>query len=89
MTKKNGVGTLVPLLVGTGIGVAAGWLLASQRGRRLRRDIAEGINHGAEQLSVSGKKLNQRLGKVVAQARDTLHDAVEAGENAYTAARDS
>ncbi len=36
-------------------------------GKDLRSDISEGTNNGAEQRSVSGRKLNQRLGKVVPQ----------------------
>ncbi len=39
-------------------------------GKDLRSDISEGTNNGAEQRSVSGRKLNQRLGKVVPQTQN-------------------
>ncbi len=89
MSRETGFGTSMAFLVGAGLGVAAGLLLAPKAGKNLRSDIARGVNDGAEQLSVSGKKLNQRLGKVVTQAQEQIHEAVEAGENAYKVARNS
>jgi len=89
MTRQGGIGTLVPFLAGVGLGVAAGLLLAPKSGKKLRSDVARGVNDGVEQLSASGKKLNHRLGKVVAQAQEQLHEAVEAGENAYNVAKNS
>jgi gas vesicle protein len=89
MTRHSGLGSMMLFLGGAGLGVAAGILLAPKAGKRLRSDIAEGLNSGAEEISVSGKKLNQRLGKVVAQAQDHLREAIEAGENAYDVAKNS
>ncbi len=83
MMRHNRVELAMPFLVGAGLGVAAGLLLAPKSGKKLRSDVARGVNDGVEQFSVSGKKLNQRLGKVVAQAQEQIHEAVEAGENAY------
>ena len=89
MTRQGGIGTVAPFLVGVGLGVAAGLLLAPKSGKNLRSDVVRGANDGLEQLSVSGKKLNQRLGKVVAQAQEHLHEAVQAGESAYNVAKNS
>jgi gas vesicle protein len=89
MTRQGGIGTMMPFLVGAGLGVAAGLLLAPKSGKKLRSDVARGVNDGVEQLSVSGKKLNHRLGKVVAQTQEQLHEAVEAGESAYNVAKNS
>jgi gas vesicle protein len=89
MAKEIGAGSVALALAGVGVGVVAGLLLAPKAGKELRSDIAEGANHGADQVSVSGKKLNQRLGKVVAQAQDRIHEAVEAGEKAFDVARSS
>ena len=89
MTRHSGIGSVTPFLVGAGLGVAAGLFLASKTGKKLRSDVARGVNDGVEQFSVSGRKLNQRLGKVVAQAQGEIHEAVEAGENAYYQAKNS
>ena len=89
MTRDTGIESMMAFLVGDGVGVVAGLLLAPKAGKDLRSDIAEGVNNGAEQLSVGGRKLNQRLRKVVAQAQDHFHEAVEAGQNTYTLAKNA
>ncbi len=87
--RHSSVGSVMPFLVGAGLGVAAGLFLAPKSGKKLRGDVARSVNDGVEQFTVSGKKLNQRLGKVVAQAQEQIHEAVEAGESAFYEAKNS
>jgi gas vesicle protein len=89
MSRDSGAGSMLPFVVGVGVGAIVALLLAPKAGEDLRSDIIEGVNSGAEQISVTGKQLKQRLGKAVDQAHERVHEAVEAGQNAYAAAKNS
>jgi gas vesicle protein len=87
MSRDSGAGSIMPFVLGVGIGAVAALLLAPKAGEDLRSDIVEGVNDGAEQISAGGKKLKRRLEKVLDQAHDRVNEAVEAGQQAYTEAK--
>ena len=89
MSRDSGAGSIMPFVLGVGVGAIAALLLAPKAGEDLRSDIVEGVNDGAEQISAGGKKLKRRLEKVLDQAHDRVHEAVEAGQKAYTEAKTS
>jgi len=81
--KDSGAGSIVPFVLGIGVGAVAAFLLAPKTGKRLRSDIGEGVSAAADQIGTSGKELKQRIEKLGAQAEGHLHDVVQAGQNAY------
>jgi gas vesicle protein len=89
MSRDSGVGSIMPFILGVGIGAIAALLLAPKAGEDLRSDIIEGVNDGADQISAGGKKLKRQLEKVLDQAHDRVNEAVEAGQKAYTEAKTS
>lgn len=81
--------SIVPFVLGMGLGAVAALILAPKAGKDLRNDIGESVSGGAEYLGSSSKELKQRIGEVVAQAQDNVHEAFEAGQNAYRQAKNA
>jgi gas vesicle protein len=79
----------MPFVLGVGVGAIAALLLAPKAGEDLRGDIADSVNEGAGQIGISGRKLKQRLGKVVAEAHDQVHEAIAAGQSAFNEAKNA
>lgn len=87
MGRDSGAGSIVPFVLGIGVGAVAAFLLAPKTGKDLRSDIGEGVSAAADQIGTSGKELKQRMEKLGAQAEGHLHDVVQAGQNAYQQAK--
>jgi hypothetical protein len=79
MNQDSGAATVMPFVLGIGVGAIAALPLAPKAEGDLREDIVEGVNDGAEQISISGRELKRRLGKVGAIAQDQIQQAVEGG----------
>ena len=81
--------SIVPFLLGAGVGAVAALLLAPKTGEDLRRDIAEGVSEGSKQLSARGGELKQRAQNAVAQAQEQVRGAFDAGHDAYNQAKNA
>ncbi len=83
MTRDNWPGTILTFVLGVSAGAAAALLFAPKAGEELREDIAEGVSDGINQVRSTGKDLKRRAQKVVTVAQDHVHDALDAGQDAY------
>ena len=82
-------GSVMPFVLGIGVGAIAALLFAPKAGDELRSDLADGMNQGAAQLNAGGKKLKQKVSKAVADAQEHVQSAIEAGQTAYYEAKDN
>ena len=87
MSRDNKVGAILTFALGVGVGAAAALLLATKSGEGLRGDIADGLGDGVDQVRDAGKHLKRKAQKIVALAQDHVHDAIEAGQDAYNHAK--
>jgi gas vesicle protein len=87
MVRDHKVGTILTFILGAGVGAVAALLLAPKAGKELRDDIVEGVSDGVNQVRGTGKELKRRAQKFVAPAQEHVQDAMEAGQNAYTDAK--
>ena len=89
MTRSDAPGTILTFILGVGVGAVAASLLAPKSGEDLRADIAEGVSEGANQVRRTSKDLKQRTQKLVGLAKDHVQDAIEAGDEAYSQAKNA
>jgi gas vesicle protein len=73
--------------MGAAAGAVAALLLAPKTGEELRGDIVAGVSDGVNQVRGTGKDLKRRTQKTVALAQDQVQDAMEAGQEAYSQAK--
>jgi gas vesicle protein len=83
----SAAGKIVAFVAGAAVGAAAALLLAPKSGEELRGDIADAVNDGAKQVRSAGRNLKQRAQEIVELATDTVKDALDAGDVAYTKAK--
>ena len=55
----------------------------------LRDDIAEAVNDGVNQVRVKGRAIKSQAEKLVGRAQDQVQEAIVAGENAYSRAKNA
>ena len=89
MTRSDAPGTILTFILGVGVGAVAASLLAPKSGEDLRADIAEGVSEGANQVRRTSKDLKKRTQKLVGLAKDHVQDAIEAGDKAYSQAKNA
>ena len=87
MTRDNWPETILTFVLGVSVGAVAALLFAPKAGEELRGDIAEGVSDGVNQVRSTAKDLEKRAQKLVDLAKDQVHDAIEAGDNAYNQAK--
>ena len=93
MNRPSTSGTILTFIVGLGIGAAAALLLAPQSGDELRSEISGRFNDEVD--NVRGKvrrattTVKRRADKLVSMAKDELQDVIEAGDEAYTDAKNA
>lgn len=78
---------ILTFALGAVIGVVAALLLAPKAGEELRDDIAEGLSDGVNGVRKAGRDLKRRAQKIVDGARDKVQDAIDAGDRAYSDAK--
>lgn len=90
MSDDRSGGGILWFLAGLGIGAAIGVLYAPKSGRETRDDIARYAQEGTEQVKQRARQYREQAntwverGKdVVAQQKDQIRSAVEAGKQAY------
>jgi gas vesicle protein len=64
-------------------------LLAPKAGEELRDDIAEGVSDGVNQVRRAGRDLKRRAQRAVDLAKDQVQDAMDAGDRAYSHAKNA
>ena len=89
MRRTIGPGIFLSFAIGLTVGVVAGLFFASKSGEELREQIANGAADGLDQVRSGGKKIGKRLQVLVDRANTEINNAVEAGENAYTHAKNA
>ncbi len=89
MTRDHLPGTILTFVLGAGIGAAVALLFAPHTGEELRGNIAEGVSSGVDQARRTGKDLRKRAENFVGMAKDRVHDAMEAGEKAFSSAKNA
>ena len=88
--KRNDIPkTVLTFALGAGIGAVIALLLAPKAGEELREDIVDSVNDGVNQIRSTGKDLKRRAQKVVDVAKDHVQDALEAGDRAYSQAKNA
>jgi gas vesicle protein len=87
MSKSNWQGTASGLLIGIGVGVALGMLLAPKSGKDTRDQIVGTVRDGIDGAMAKGQKLTRRVQQSLDDARERVKDAADAGEKAYREAK--
>ena len=87
MSAPNWQGTASGLLIGVGVGVALGILLAPNSGRDKRDQIVGTVKDGLDEAMAMGQKLTRRVQQTLDDARERVKDATDAGERAYRDAK--
>lgn len=87
MNRKQIPGAVLTFAVGAGIGAAIALLFAPKSGEELRGEIADGVHDGASQVRNTGRDLKRRAQKLADSTKEQVHDAIDAGNFAYSHAR--
>jgi len=93
MNRPSTSGTILTFIVGLGIGAAAALLLAPKSGEELRTDIADRFNDQVDNargtVRAAGRNVKRRADKLVSMAKDEIQDVIDAGDDAYTEAKNA
>jgi gas vesicle protein len=87
MSANKWQGTASGLLIGVGVGVALGILLAPKSGKDTRDQIVGTVKEGLDEAMAKGQKLTRRVQQTLDDARERVKDAADAGEQAYRDAK--
>ena len=87
MSATKWQGTASGLLIGIGVGVAIGILLAPKSGKDTRDQIVGTMKDGLDGAMAKGQKLTRRVQQTLDDARERVKDAADAGEKAYRDAK--
>jgi gas vesicle protein len=80
---------ILAFALGAGLGAVVALLLAPKAGEELRDDIAEGVSDGVNQVRSTGRDLKRRAQELADVAKEHVQDAIEAGDRAYSHARNA
>jgi gas vesicle protein len=87
MTGIKWQGGASGLLIGIGVGVAVGMLLAPKSGKDTRDQIIGTVKDGLDEAIAKGQDLTRRVQEGLDDARERVRDAAEVGERAYRDAK--
>jgi gas vesicle protein len=87
MSATKWQGTASGLLIGVGIGVAVGILLAPKSGKDTRDQIVTTVRNGLEEAMAKGQNLTRRVQQTLEDVRGRVKNAADAGEKAYRDAK--
>jgi gas vesicle protein len=80
---------VLTFVAGAAVGAMVALLFARKSGEELRRDIAEGVDDGVDQLRSRGKDLKRRTQRLVDTAKEQAKEALDAGDRAYSQAKNA
>ncbi len=89
MSRDDVPGNISTFILGIAVGAVLALLITPKSGEELRSDLAEVLSEAADRVSKTGKRLKKRGKGVVNLAKDQVQDAIEAGNEAYTQAKNS
>jgi gas vesicle protein len=87
MSANTWQGTASGLLIGVGVGMALGILLAPKSGKDTRDQIVGTVKDGLDEAMAKGQKLTRLVQQTLDDARKLVKDATDAGEKAYQDAK--
>jgi gas vesicle protein len=87
MQETKWQGAASGLLIGIGVGVALGMLLAPKSGKQTRDEIVGTVKDGLDGAIAKGQDLTRRVQQTLDDAGERVKDAAEAGEHAYRQAK--
>ena len=87
MARMKWQGTASGLLIGIGVGVAIGMLLAPKSGKDTRDQIVGTVKDGLDGAIAKGQNLTRRVQQTLDDAKERVKDAADAGEQAYRDAK--
>jgi gas vesicle protein len=84
MIRKDDNSSFPYLLIGIGIGIVAGLMLAPRSGEEIRQDVRRRTNEGLDYLNQQAEKIRDGAEKVITKGKewidrqsDSIHSAVE------------
>lgn len=89
MRRERIPGAILAFVVGAGVGAVVALLLAPKSGEELRGDIVDGVNESVNQVRSTGRDLKRRAQRAVDLAKDQVQDAIDAGDRAYSQAKNA
>jgi gas vesicle protein len=87
MRGRNWEGTAAGVVIGLGVGVALGMLLAPKSGQETRDQIAGTVQDGLDSALAAGQDIASRAQNTLDEARERVKEATAAGEQAYRKAK--
>jgi len=72
MFRDDEFSSIPYLLIGIGIGMIAGVLLAPRSGEEIRRDVRRSANEGLDYLNQQADKVRDRAGNVVTKGKEWI-----------------
>ena len=89
MNRGSMFGSIATFIVGISVGAAAALLFAPKSGEELRGDISDGLNDGVDTVRRTGRNIKRKADRVVSMAKDQVNDAIDAGDEAYSEAKNA
>jgi gas vesicle protein len=83
MSANKWQGTASGLLIGVGVGVALGILLAPKSGKDTRDQIVGTVKDGLDEAMAKGQKLTRLVQQTLDDARERVKEVADAGEKAF------
>lgn len=79
--------SVLAFVIGLGLGAVAALLFAPKAGKDLRKDLAEGMNDGMDQLRSRSQEWRKGASKLADTAQENVREAIEEGHKAYKQAK--
>jgi gas vesicle protein len=87
--RKNWPEISSAFAIGLGVGAIVGMMWAPQSGEETRAMLREKTQGGIDEAVAQGKKVARKAQRAADNTREFVNDAVDAGQSAYRAARNS
>jgi gas vesicle protein len=89
MARNDSAGPFYAFLVGIGVGAAVVILLGPKKIEQLHDDFNDALEDGLDQVRRKTKDLRRQAQRTVANAQHKVQEAIDAGADAFGAAKNS
>ena len=89
MARNDSAGPFYAFLVGIGVGAAAVILLGPKKIEQLHDDFNDALEDGLDQVRRKTKDLRRQAQRTMANAQHKVQEAVDAGADAFSQAKNS